>query len=1108
MDACSTARHMDNCKERTMNWYLTPSLIERRFALHCKVTDCKRQGTFVIKKCYHCVCGGCLRSEEKFYIAGDQTTNLGYVCPVCIQMGFVLHSWVSMESVCVLLEEMLFCMQCINEEAVCRVNCGHLFCLKCLKGEEGHPNSPIICKVTDCSKTIKKDEKYNVDRSISELMVWNKIKFPDNHRCHECNCNNQPILVLKQCNHGYCHSCVEKLKKNPDPERSTVIDIKILRCTRRFCRTTLSEGILENYLKLLQSKEKKIAMSIELSTRRCYVCHNRNESEIRIRNKSCYQFHILCKDCLFKNRKNVETSVSKQNQKLESLVPCPVQCCKTTIPQLYLETIFDDIYEETSTAGIFLRKSTLSEKCGYCKQKYACMTRLVCSHGICGTCVKNEMKLKRTLSLCNESGCNNIIPVISIIEFFLQENSDLVAFNCLETDQQKGCASSSSAAEIGSTRSQKQRRTTSYEKEDSSREQTDAITMSNIENALCEICDDLAVAVIGNCLHKYCLKCISVLLTDLSSDVKSIQCVADKCETLICIRRLEEFSMTPMVKQTEMLMYFEVKPSKCGIRGCKYKGIIKARKCSHSFCLGCLQTCTPGEKCEGTGCQSSNLPPTHHFRMLVTSLLSKTDTEIFPYVFTKNESNNVHDDWMCSCGSKGSLKIVRCGHTMCKRCVTKFKTVEFTHEQDNLTIARCNVSTCPEYFFLPLYGAFEKENEIEESGSEFNQASISSKRQNETETPYVGDAKTSITFQQEKSSNSASTKKKIKLEKYNDVRDDTEKSRNLDRGNNTGKRKTESLGLPNVGFSCYRNCILQVLAETPYFLERLGSFIDRLKGPSQKERNTWICHLQTVLVGIRKKSTEDHIEELHQFHHEFNKSNPEYREYVQEDCLSFLTTLLNGIQEALQEKLGTSINPAGLFHGKWKDKYKCLKCSTEDCYNESEFFYLPLPYKEKKNGRATIGSCLLGLFEKEMVDLFTCSTCGNAQMTKEVAIEFFPTILVLQFSKLSEVDESNQDRSLRKKANFVQFWDQFNGLKNNELKKKIGKDTLKQYRLFGVVVHWGSERSGHYISFVKRKDRQNWQRCDDSYVSNANLVSVLESNAYLLFYERCETQIE
>lgn len=392
--------------------------------------------------------------------------------------------------------------------------------------------------------------------------------------------------------------------------------------------------------------------------------------------------------------------------------------------------------------------------------------------------------------------------------------------------------------------------------------------------------------------------------------------------------------------------------------------------------------------------------------------------------------------------------------------------------------------------------------------SGIHQSGLSGKRQNETVTTDGCDSRTITTLQKDASFNSPATKKKLKLEKDIEEQENTEQTRSLDRGKNSSGRKTESLGLRNVGFSCYRNCILQVLAETPHFIERLERFLGRLKSSSQEEQNTWIRHLQTVLVGIRTKSTEDHIEELHQFHHEFNKSNPGYREWVQEDCLSFLTTLLNGIQEALQEKRGTSINPAGLFHGKWKDKYKCLKCLMEDFYNESEFFYLPLPYKEKKNGRATIGSCLLGLFEKERVDLFTCSSCGNAQMTKEVAIEFFPTILVLQFSKLSEVDESNQDRSLRKKTNFVQFWDQFNGLKNNELKKKIGKDTLKPYRLFGVVVHWGSERSGHYISFVKRKDRQNWQRCDDSYVSDASLVSVLDSNAYLLFYERCETQIE
>lgn len=46
------------------------------------------------------------------------------------------------------------------------------------------------------------------------------------------------------------------------------------------------------------------------------------------------------------------------------------------------------------------------------------------------------------------------------------------------------------------------------------------------------------------------------------------------------------------------------------------------------------------------------------------------------------------------------------------------------------------------------------------------------------------------------------------------------------------------------------------------------------------------------------------------------------------------------------EKRGTSINPAGLFHGKWKDKYKCLKCLMVRIFQEiiiqfqnSYFFY-------------------------------------------------------------------------------------------------------------------------------------------------------------------------
>lgn len=448
-----------------------------------------------------------------------------------------------------------------------------------------------------------------------------------------------------------------------------------------------------------------------------------------------------------------------------------------------------------------------------------------------------------------------------------------MALNGLQIDHQRGGVSRSNTAECCSTRSQKQQEHTSCKEGDTLREQTEnkpTITISNVENALCEICNDLAV-MIGYCFHQYCLRCISVLLKSLPSDEKSIRCVAKKCEALICKRRLEQFSMTPMVKQKEMSMYFEVKPSKCGVKGCFNQGIIKARNCSHSFCLGCLQKCTPGEKCKGTSCPSLNLPPTHHFEMLIAPLLNKKNTEIFPFVYTQNESKNDHDGWICFCSSKGCLKIVRCGHIMCNKCVRdSIQTVKIVHEQENLPkIGRCNVSDCRDFFIAPFYGVFKNQNETRESDAQIYQDGIYSKRQSETETPYGDNVGTIATLQQKTSSHSTGTKKKKKLKKYHDVRDKVEKTRTLDRRYNMRGIKAESLGLRNVGFSCYRNCILQVLAETPYFCDLLGSF---LNGSFQEKQTTWIRHLQTVLVGIQTKSTEDHIEELYQFHHEFNRS--------------------------------------------------------------------------------------------------------------------------------------------------------------------------------------------------------------------------------------------
>lgn len=65
---------MDSCKDLKSDMACKLSLIERRSDdFRCEVTACKRLGTFLINKCYHDVCGGCLRLEERFFMDGNET---------------------------------------------------------------------------------------------------------------------------------------------------------------------------------------------------------------------------------------------------------------------------------------------------------------------------------------------------------------------------------------------------------------------------------------------------------------------------------------------------------------------------------------------------------------------------------------------------------------------------------------------------------------------------------------------------------------------------------------------------------------------------------------------------------------------------------------------------------------------------------------------------------------------------------------------------------------------------------------------------------------------------------------------------------------------------
>lgn len=69
--------------------------------------------------------------------------------------------------------------------------------------------------------------------------------------------------------------------------------------------------------------------------------------------------------------------------------------------------------------------------------------------------------------------------------------------------------------------------------------------------------------------------------------------------------------------------------------------------------------------------------------------------------------------------------------------------------------------------------------------------------------------------------------------------------------------------------------------------------------------------------------------------------------------------------------------------------------------------------------------------------------------------------------------------------------------------QKIDMKEFSEYTLFGVIVHIGGLSGGHYYTYVKRLDDEQWDLCDDSYVKRVDLKDVISCNAYVLFYHKC-----
>ena len=357
----------------------------------------------------------------------------------------------------------------------------------------------------------------------------------------------------------------------------------------------------------------------------------------------------------------------------------------------------------------------------------------------------------------------------------------------------------------------------------------------------------------------------------------------------------------------------------------------------------------------------------------------------------------------------------------------------------------------------------------------------------------------------------------------------------------------ETLGLANVGATCYMNATLQCL----FHIKELSYYF--LSWYFYYYKSYWWNPLLLYIDFFKKKPLfAQYMNLLCQvFYPEFNGNlNKDYAPQAFKDTISALNPLFQGIQandakDLLHFILETihleirqaSQNPVDYtvdqrdqqavlqnFRDTYisqnnskvcetcyaiqEDTYTCPICKTKtynyQSYNLLYFFLKDVknfvlqkkrqedPNFDGTNYVLNLEDCFVYNEKPKYYDSFHCNSCGNdVNMKNQPVLYTVPTVLsiVLQRGK------ANQD-----------FTEDFSFGTELDIKKYIHDQPYKQYGkyyLIGMVVHSGEHGMlGHFIAYCRMDKKTDWYLYNDGLVDKVdNIEEKLNKNKpYILFY--------
>ena len=307
-------------------------------------------------------------------------------------------------------------------------------------------------------------------------------------------------------------------------------------------------------------------------------------------------------------------------------------------------------------------------------------------------------------------------------------------------------------------------------------------------------------------------------------------------------------------------------------------------------------------------------------------------------------------------------------------------------------------------------------------------------------------------------------------------------------------------GMYNLGNTCYMNSTLQALFHTPPFVNylRYGGHVTEGKCPLQAGFSCTIC----ILAATLRSTTEQDVIKPEKIYAELKIICKHLVHGRQEDAHEFLRFLLDSLENCYllsckikhssidsYSKETTPFNQ--VFGGYMRQEVICLKCGHVSTTLQ-HFMDLQLDISQADH----IDTALQEYFRRERIgqeeNVYKCSLCKQkVPAIKQFKIERPPLVLCLQLKRFNSLGvKDDRPVTLSKNLSISKY-----------VRFAAAKGIAVEYRIVSVINHVGSSPNrGHYTTMGEAGDKKFYV-FDDSTVHQTSLLNVLNSSAYVIFYE-------